>query len=107
MKAIDLVIRKVTSVDPRERSFFVRFGDAVRDPTRLGGDRKGAQRGQLPPSALGTEVVLTGTVVGVDLSAHTTSPVDPAGDLVLTFAVTDPCQHHSAKPRQTGIPALR
>ena len=49
-----------------------------------------APKGQLPAGAVGTKIVVTGTVVGVDLDAHTISLVDPSGGLVQTFTITDP-----------------
>ena len=44
----------------------------------------------MPAGAVGTGIVVTGTVVGVDLDAHTISLVDPSGGLVQTFTITDP-----------------
>jgi hypothetical protein len=49
-----------------------------------------AAPGQLPAGEVGGRLVLTGTVVGVDLDAHTLSLVNPKGGRVITVAVTDP-----------------
>jgi hypothetical protein len=49
-----------------------------------------AAPGQLPAGAVGGRLVITGTVVGVDLDAHTLSLVNPKGGRVITVAVTDP-----------------
>jgi hypothetical protein len=48
-----------------------------------------APKGQVPAGALGSKVVVTGSVVGVDLADHTISLVDPSGGMVRTFNVTD------------------
>ena len=49
-----------------------------------------AAQGQLPGAAIGDRTVITGLVVGVDLTAHTLSLVDPKGGRVRTLQVSDP-----------------
>jgi hypothetical protein len=56
----------------------------------------------LPAGAVGTRIVVTGTVVGVDLDAHTISLVDPSGGLVQTFTVTNP-RRRQAKLRRVKV----
>ena len=41
-----------------------------------------AAKGQMPAGALGTKMVVTGTVVSVDLAHHTISLVNPSGGMV-------------------------
>jgi hypothetical protein len=47
-------------------------------------------------------VVVTGTVVGVDLDAHTISLVDPSGGLVQTFTVADPRRQAALRRVKVG-----
>ena len=61
-----------------------------------------APKGQLPAGAVGTRIVVTGTVVGVDLDAHTISLVDPSGGLVQTFTVTDPRRQAALRRVKVG-----
>jgi hypothetical protein len=49
-----------------------------------------AAPGKLPAGAAAGRLVLTGTVVGVDLENHTLQLVNPKGGRVVTLAVTDP-----------------
>jgi len=49
-----------------------------------------AAPGQLPAAEAAGRLVITGTVVGVDLDAHTLQLVNPKGGRVITLAVTDP-----------------
>ena len=61
-----------------------------------------AAKGQVPAGAVGTRTIVTGTVVGVDLGAHTISLVDPSGGLVHTFNVTDPQRQAQLKQVNVG-----
>ncbi len=117
---IDLAHRLVTLTGPEGNSVTVKVGDEVRnlaqvrpgmtviaryyaatvlvlsppgvavpeDSITAAGAR--AAQGQLPGAAIGDRSVITGLVVGVDLTAHTLSLVDPKGGRVRTFEVTDP-----------------
>ncbi len=49
-----------------------------------------AAPGQLPAGAVGTKIVVTGTVVGVDPVAHTLQLVNPTGGMVRTVNVVTP-----------------
>jgi hypothetical protein len=49
-----------------------------------------AAPGQLPAGEASGRLVLTGTVVGVDLEDHTLQLVNPKGGRVVTLAVSDP-----------------
>jgi Cu/Ag efflux protein CusF len=119
VKAIDLATREVTLVGPQGNVFGVHAGDAVRnlDKVKVGDTvvatfysstvlvlsapgtkipdnhvsaaAARAAKGEVPAAAVSTKAVVTGTVVGVDLNAHTISLVDPSGGLVHIFAVTD------------------
>ena len=120
VQAIDLATREVTLLGPEGNAFTVHAGDAVRnlDKVKVGDtvaatyyasivlvlSAPGTQvpdnqvnaavaragKGQMPAGALGTKVIVTGTVVAVDLANHTISLVDPSGGRVHTFDVTDP-----------------
>src|SRR5215469_5849848 len=98
VQAIDLAAREVTLVGPEGNVFTVHAGDAVRnlDKVKVGDtvvatyyasialvlsppgtqvpDNRvnealvRAKKGQIPAGALGTKVIVTGTVVGVDLA---------------------------------------
>ena len=132
VQAIDLVAREVTLVGPQGTVFVVHAGDAVRnlDTVKVGDTvvttyyasivlvlsapgtqvpdnqvnaaRARAAKGQMPPGALGTKVVVTGTVVGVDQANHTITLVGPSGGLVQTFDVTDPRQQAALKRVKVG-----
>ena len=47
-------------------------------------------------------MIVTGTVVGVDLANHTISLVNPSGGMVHTFDVTDPRQQAALKRVKVG-----
>jgi hypothetical protein len=49
-----------------------------------------AAPGDLPAGVLGTKLVVTGLVVGVDPALHTVSLVDPAGGAIRTISVVTP-----------------
>ena len=132
VQAIDLAAREVTLVGPEGNVFTVHAGDAVRNLDRVKvGDTvvatyyasivlvlsaPGSQvpdnqvndalaraaKGHMPAAALGTKVIVTGTVVGVDLANHTISLVNPSGGLVHTFSVTDPRQQAALKRVKVG-----
>ena len=119
VQEIDLATRQVTLVGPQGNVFTVRAGDAVRnlDKVKVGDtvvatyyasivlvlSAPGTQvpdsqvrdalvraaKGHTPAGALATKIILTGTVVGVDLSNHTISLANPSGGMVHTFNVTD------------------
>jgi hypothetical protein len=132
VQAIDLAARQVTLVGPEGSVFIVHAGDAVRnlDKVKVGDTvvatyyasivlvlsapgtqvpdnqvnaaRARAAKGQMPAAALGTKVVVTGTVVGVGLANHTISLVSPSGGLVHIFDVTDPRQQAALKRVKVG-----
>jgi Cu/Ag efflux protein CusF len=132
VQAIDLATREVTLVGPEGNVFTVHAGDAVRNLDRVKvGDSvvatyyasmvlvlsaPGTQvpdnqvnvalarsaKGHVPAGALGTKLVLTGTVVGVDLANHTISLADPSGGMVHTFDVTDPQRQAALKRVKVG-----
>ena len=132
VKAIDLAARQVTLVGPQGNVFVVHAGDAVRNldkvkvgdnvvarfhasivlvlsapGTKLPEDQASiaaarAPKGQTPAGSVTTRVVITGTVVGVDLAAHTISLVDPSGGLVHTFTVTDARRQAALKRVRVG-----
>jgi hypothetical protein len=122
IRSINTKTRDVTLVGPEGGVFTVHAGDAVKnlaevkkgdtvvvhylrsavvvlsDPgqplppntlTVAGGT---AAPGQLPAGEAAGRLVLTGTVVGVDLDAHTLQLVNPKGGRVVTVAVTDPAR---------------
>jgi hypothetical protein len=132
VQAIDLATREVTLVGPEGNVFTVHAGDAVRnlDKVKVGDtvvttyyasvvlvlSAPGAQvpdnqvnvalaraaKGQMPAGALGTKLIVTGTVVGVDLANHTISLVDPSGGIVHTFNVTDPQRQAALRRVKVG-----
>jgi hypothetical protein len=132
VKAIDLAKREVTLVGPQGNVFAVHAGDAVRNldkvkvgdtvvatyyasivlvlsapGTKIPDDQASAAvarapRGQVPAGALSTKVIVTGTVVGVDLSAHTISLVDPSGGQVQTFTVSNPRRQAALRRVKVG-----
>jgi hypothetical protein len=132
VKAIDLGKREVTLVGPQGNVFTVHAGDAVHNldrvkvgdtvaatyyasivlvlsspGTKIPDDQVNASaarapKGQMPAGALSTRVVVTGTVVGVDLGAHTISLVDPSGGQVQTFTVSDPRRQAALKRVKVG-----
>jgi Cu/Ag efflux protein CusF len=132
VKAIDLATRQVTLVGPQGNVFTVHAGDAVRNLDRvkvgdtvvatfytstmlvlsapgtkipdnqLNAAAARAAKGELPAAAVASRSIVTGTVVGVDLSAHTISLVDPAGGMVHTFAVTEARRQAALKRVKVG-----
>ena len=132
VQAIDLASREVTLVGPEGSVFTIHAGDAVRnlDKVKVGDTvvatyyasivlvlsapgtqvpdnqvnaaRARAAKGQMPAGALGTRVIVTGAVVGVDLVKHTISLVNPSGGLVHTFDVTDARQQAALKRVKVG-----
>ncbi len=132
VKAIDLGTREVTLVGPQGNVFVVHASDAVHnlDKVKVGDtvvatyygsvvlvlSSPGTQvpdsqvnaaaaraaKGQLPAGAVSTKVIVTGTVVGVDLAAQTISLVDPTGGLVHTINVTDPRRQAALKRVKVG-----
>jgi len=132
VQAIDLAKREVTMVGPEGNVFTVHAGDGVRNLDRVKvGDTvvatyyasimlvlsapgtqvpnnqvdaavARAAKGQMPAGALGAKIVVTGTVVGVDLVRHTISLVNPSGGMVHTFDVTDPRRQAALKRVKIG-----
>src|ERR1700733_8194912 len=132
VQAIDVAAREVTLVGPEGNVFTLHAGDAVRDLDKIKvGDtvvatyyasimlvlsapgtqvpdnqvdaaRARAAKGQMPAGALATRVIVTGTVVGVDLANHTISLVNPSGGKVQTFGVTDARQQAALKRVKVG-----
>jgi hypothetical protein len=132
VQAIDVAAREVTLVGPEGNVFTLHAGDAVRnlDKIKVGDTvvatyyasimlvlsapgtqvpdnqvdaaRARAAKGQMPAGALATRVIVTGTVVGVDLANHTISLVNPSGGKVQTFDVTDPRQQAALKRVKVG-----
>ena len=132
VQAIDLATREVTLVGPEGSVFTVHAGDAVRnlDKVKVGDTvvttyyastvlvlsapgtevpdnqvktaMARAAKGQMPAGALGTKMVVTGTVVSVDLAHHTISLVNPSGGMVHMFNVTDPQRQAALKRVKVG-----
>lgn len=132
VQAIDLATREVTMVGPEGNIFTVHAGDAVHNLDRVKvGDTvvatyyasimlvlsapgtqipdnqvnaavARAAKGQMPAGALGTKIVVTGTVVAVNLVNHTISLVNPSGGMVHTFDVTDPRRQAALKRVKVG-----
>ena len=120
VRAIDIKTRTVTLVGPEGGVFTVHAGDQVQNlaqvkkgdtvvvhytrsavvvlsqpgqpipPNTLTVAGGTAAPGQLPAAEASGRLVLTGTVVGVDLEAHTLQLVNPKGGRVITLDVTDP-----------------
>ncbi len=132
VQAIDLANREATLVGPQGNVFTVHVSDAVHNldqvkagdtvvvtyyasvvlvlsspGTTIPADQANAAfarapKGHVPAAALGTRVIVTGTVVGVDLPDNTISLVDPSGGLVHTFNVTDPRRQAALKRVKVG-----
>ena len=132
VQAIDLATREVTLVGPEGNVFTIHAGDAVRNLDKIKvGDTvvatyyasivlvlsapgtqvpdnqvnaaaSRAAKGQIPAAALRTKMVVTGTVVAVDLANHTISLVDPSGGMVHIFNVTDPRRQAALKRVKVG-----
>jgi lipopolysaccharide export system protein LptA len=120
IRAINMKTRNVTLVGPEGNVFTVHAGDQVQNlpqvkkgdvvvvhynrstvvvlsepgqpipPNTLTVAGGTAAPGQLPAGEASGRLVVTGTVVGVDLDAHTLQLVNPKGGRVITVAVTDP-----------------
>lgn len=131
-QGVDLATRQVTLVGPEGNVFTVHASDAVRNLDRVkvndavvatyyasivlvlsapgtqvpdnqvNAAVARAAKGQMPAGALGTKIVVTGTVVGVDLVKHTISLVNPSGGMVHTFDVTDPRRQAALKRVKVG-----
>ena len=132
VQAIDLATREVTLVGPESNVFTVHAGDAVRnlDKVKVGDTvvatyyasivlvlsapgtqvpdnqvnaaRTRAAKGQMPAAALSTKMIVTGTVVGVDLVTHRISLVNSSGGMVHTLDVTDPQRQAALKRVKVG-----
>ncbi len=130
--AIDLGTRMVTLVGPKGGSLTLKVGDEVRNlPQVKVGDTvnvlcrasvtyvlspRGAKApdnsmtaagaraapGQMPAGALDAKVVVTSTVVGVDLTGHKLQLIDPSGGLVRTVDVVTPEGQQSMKMVKVG-----
>ncbi len=120
IRSINQKTREVTLVGPEGDVFTVHAGDQVQNlaqvkkgdtvvvhytrstvlvlsqpgqpipPNTLTVGGSTAAPGQLPAAQASGRLVITGTVVGVDLDAHTLQLVNPKGGRVVTVAVTDP-----------------
>lgn len=120
VKSVDLKSRVVTLVGPLGNTLALKVSDEVRNlPQVRPGNKvivryhaavayvlapKGtklpddsltaagvrAAPGQLPAGAVGSKLVVTGTVVGVDPVAHTLQLVNPSGGMVRTVDVVTP-----------------
>ncbi len=56
----------------------------------------------MPAGEVSGRLVLTGTVVAVDQTAHTLELVNPKGGRVITLAVTDPQRQEQMKHINVG-----
>jgi hypothetical protein len=118
VQAIDQQARVVTLVGPQGNTLTMQVGDQVRNLAQVKqgdsvivryhtsvafvlappgtklpdnaayGAVAAAAPGQQPAGAVGTKLVVTGTVVGVDPVSHTLQLVNPSGGQVRTVAVT-------------------
>jgi hypothetical protein len=120
VRSVNQTTREVTLVGPDGHVFTVHAGDQVQnldkvkkgdtvvakytqstvlvlagpgepvppDTVTLSGSR--AAPGQTPAASATSRVVVTGTVVGIDLTNHTLQLVNPQGGRVVTVEVTDP-----------------
>jgi hypothetical protein len=70
------------------------------DSMTLAGAR--AAPGEMPGAAVGTRVVVTARVVGVDPVAHTLQLIDPSGGLIRTVNVVTPDGQQSMKMINIG-----
>jgi hypothetical protein len=130
--AIDLGTRMVTLVGPQGRSQTLKVGDEVRNlPQVKVGDTVNvvyhasvtyvlaprgtklpdnsvtaaggrAAPGQMPAAAVGAKIVVTSTVVGIDLARHTLQLVDLDGGLVRTVDVVTPEGQQGMKMVKVG-----
>jgi hypothetical protein len=130
--AIDLGTRMVTLVSAQGKSQTLKVGDEVRNlpqvkvgdtvnvryhaavtyvlsprGTKLPGNSLTAAGGraapgQMPAAAVGTRIVVTSTVVGVDPAGHTLQLIDPDGGLIRTADVLTPEGQQSMKMIKVG-----
>lgn len=130
--AIDLGTRMVTLVTPQGKSQTLKVGDQVRNlPQVKVGDTVNARYhtsvtyvlsprgtklpdnsltaagaraapGQMPAAAVGTRIVVTSRVVGVDPAGHTLQLIDPDGGLIRTADVLTPEGQQSMKMIKVG-----
>jgi hypothetical protein len=61
-----------------------------------------AAKGQMPAAALSTKMIVTGTVVGVDLVSHRIPLVNSSGGMVHTLDITDPQRQAALKRVKVG-----
>ena len=120
VRAVNQKTREVTLVGPEGNVFTVRAGDEVRNldkvkpgdtvvakytqstvlvlaapgeplpPDTLSVTGNRSAPGQTPAASATSRLVVTGTVVGVDLTNHTLKLVNPRGGRVVTVDVVDP-----------------
>jgi hypothetical protein len=120
VKSVDLKSRVVTLVGPLGNTLALKVSDEVRNLPQVRSGNKVIVRyhaavayvlaprgtklpddsltaagvraapGQLPAGAVGSKLVITGTVVGVDPVAHTLQLVNPTGGMVRTVNVVTP-----------------
>jgi hypothetical protein len=118
--AIDVNARMVTLVGPRGQSETLKVGPEVQNLAQVkrgdmvnvvyhasvtyvltprGGKTPGnsmtgagmrAAPGQMPGAAVGAKIVVTATVIGVDLAGHTLQLIDPDGGKIRTVDVATP-----------------
>jgi hypothetical protein len=130
--AIDQSTRMVTLVGPQGRSQTLKVGDEVRNlPQVKVGDTVNvvyhasvtyvlaprgtklpdnsvtaagarAAPGQMPAGAVGAKIVVTSTVIGIDLARHSLQLVDPDGGQVRTVDVVTPEGQQSMKMIKIG-----
>jgi hypothetical protein len=130
--AIDQGTRMVTLVGPKGNSLTLKVGDEVRNlpqvkvgdtvnmlchasvtyvlsprgatapdnSTTAAGTR--AAPGQMPAAGLDAKVIVTSTVVGVDLTGHKLQLIDPSGGQVRTVDVVTPEGQQSMKMVKVG-----
>jgi hypothetical protein len=132
VKAVNQKARTVTLVGPQGNTLTLKVGDEVHnlaqvkpgnkvvaryrasvayvlappgtklpdDSMTLAGAR--ATPGQMPGGAVGTKVVVTARVVGVDPVAHTLQLINPSGGLIRTVDVVTPEGQQSMKMIKVG-----
>jgi hypothetical protein len=132
VKAVNQKARTVTLVGPQGNTLTLKVGDEVQnlaqvkpgnkvvaryrasvayvlappgsklpdDSMTLAGAR--ATPGQMPGGAVGTKVVVTARVVGVDPVAHTLQLINPSGGLIRTVDVVTPEGQQSMKMIKIG-----
>jgi Cu/Ag efflux protein CusF len=132
VKAVDLPTRTVTLEEPGGKTVVLKVGDAVRNlpqvrpgdtivahyyassayvlappGTKLPDDSltaagARAAHGEKPGAAVGSKMVVTGLVVGVDPKLHTVSLVDPSGGKIRSVNVVTPAGQKSMKLIKIG-----